>query len=567
MARIVTNAEIASGAVFGPEKHWTYNALDCCITREVFDVLAPRIDAAARRCYDFERGLGAVAMTMMLRGVLVDELRRQEIVARLEKEKAALRKRLGELTASIWDKQERRKGKCDDGKPHKWPKVDSPTLKTKTGKPRKVPLPDDDPNNKCEKCGKGRLVAADINPLSPVQMKKLFYERLRLPEQYNHKSHLLSVDDECLEALIAKCPGHADILECVRDARHNSKQIGFLKSKTSSDGRMRSSFNVGAADTDRWSSSKCPYWEGTNLQNVSDENRCVFVADPGMLLGYVDLEQAESNVVAHDAQDEGYIKAHKSGDVHTSVARMVWTDRPWTGDLKKDRAIAEEPAPWDPYHELRWYAKHVQHGTNIGMTPVGIARDAHTTQAKAKEMQNAYFDAFPRVRARQREIDATVRETGMLVSPFGRRRQFFDRLWDSATLRKAKAQTQQHMVAWILNMAMWRIWKELDGDVNTRRNAPSVEQPNKVWLLAQEHDAILFEFREGDWQTLERVKELMAVPVKIHGRIMTIGCDLKVGKHFTKFDPKKPETVGGLAKYAVKDGKMVVFNRKEDLKS
>ena len=44
---------------------------------------------------------------------------------------------------------------------------------------------------------------------------------------------------------------------------------------------MRFSFNVAGASTGRWSSSENPMWTGTNGQNITDEMRRMFVADPG----------------------------------------------------------------------------------------------------------------------------------------------------------------------------------------------------------------------------------------------------------------------------------------------
>lgn len=551
MARIISNADFPN--LTGFRKHSTYNGIDECVTREILDGsdgILHKLTSAAWECYGFERGMQNAAFTMMLRGVRIDEAARVKEVGELEKVEAGYEADLQDHTKDVWDILEKRKGKCADGKLHKWPR-------------------DDTPDNKatCGKCGRSRLVAAHINPRSQKQVLKLCYERLGMKVELGRKSKKPAVDDEILDRLINKYPQHRPILECIQNARTVRKQIGLLKSRISVDGRWRASFNVGAAETDRWSSSKSPKGEGTNFQNIADRSRHVIVADPGMMLGYADLEQAESNVVAHDAQDENYIAAHKSGDVHTFVAKLVWPEMPWPGNPKDDRALCEEPAPWDKYHELRWYSKHQQHGTNIGMTPHGIARDAHIPLKQAQEGQERYFRAFPGIQQRQREIEAEVRRTGELVTPLGRVRKFFGRVWEASTLREAKAQTQQCMVAWILNMALWQVWRDLDLQVNTVVNNPKLSDPNRVWILAQEHDAILFEFRAGDYGAIEEVKKRMVVPCQIHGRTMVIETDVKVGNNFRKFDRKKLETVGGLAKYKVVDGKMLVYNTVEDLQT
>jgi len=113
----------------------------------------------------------------------------------------------------------------------------------------------------------------------------------------------------------------------------------------------------------------------------------MFIADPGKVLCYADLKQAESLTVAYLAGDEAYIEAHKSGDTHTFVARMIWPDLPWTGDIWKDKAWAKEHMPeWDPAdgHDFRFQSKRIQHGGNYGMSPYGVARVAHIPVAEAE---------------------------------------------------------------------------------------------------------------------------------------------------------------------------------------
>src|SRR6516165_6883191 len=76
---------------------------------------------------------------------------------------------------------------------------------------------------------------------------------------------------------------------------------------------------------------------GTNLQNIEDRLRSVFVADKGMKFAYVDLEQAESRLVGaiewNLFRDGTYLDACESGDLHTSVCRLAWGSAVnWTGD-------------------------------------------------------------------------------------------------------------------------------------------------------------------------------------------------------------------------------------------
>lgn len=563
MSTIITEKDIAGG-LRGSEQYWVYNGLDCCITEEVRGVLASRVNAdpAVRRTYNFELSCQAPAMAMMLRGTAFDEnactkaIREWEVEERRAVEHA--RSEIGDL----WDKKEPRKGKCFiDKKPHRW--------SDRKNRAKDAPPPEGKPH--CEKCNIDRFTASGFNPLASPQVIKLLYGILKLPTQHSRKgARGVTADDEALEKLkhMEKTSERdAGIIRSILDCRKARKQIGFLKSRRSCDGRLRQSVNVGATETGRWSASKDPFREGTNFQNIADRSRNVLVADPGLWLFYADLEQAESKIVAYDAEDQGYVDAHNAGDVHTVVAKMVWPELPWPDDNGKlDREVADGKTPWDPEHSFRDYAKHVQHGGNIGQTPFGMARDAHIPLKQAQDVyERMYGQAFPGVRRRQKEIMAQVASTGILVTPLGRKRQFFGRLWEPATQREGMAQTQQSSIADLINLALWRIWIELDTGVNVL-NAPRLGDPNRVWLLAQIHDAILGLIRPHDIETLGRIKELMTIPTQIRGQTCTVGVDIALGKNFRHFNPKKPETVGGISSWHVENGRVEIHNTKHHLK-
>jgi DNA polymerase I-like protein with 3'-5' exonuclease and polymerase domains len=263
---------------------------------------------------------------------------------------------------------------------------------------------------------------------------------------------------------------------------------------------------------------------------------------------YADYEQAESRVVAWDAEDSAYIAAHQTGDVHTEVARLVWpaffeehrhdtsphcttrnnTTQDNTPQQLTNRQIAELPAPWDANHEIRWYSKHVAHGTAIGMTEHGIARDARIKLKEARAARNEFRSRFPRVAARQDEIWQSVLETRTVTSPLGRRRTFRGRIYGmdaGSTRREALAQIQQSMIVDWVSIALCRVWMEMDG----RASTPKPSDPCRVWILAQVHDAILGLVRPGDDEALQRVHELMSFHLDLHGRELRIPVEIKIG--------------------------------------
>jgi DNA polymerase I-like protein with 3'-5' exonuclease and polymerase domains len=514
-------------------KHCAYNALDCCTPREISDLLEPRLDEDQRRIYQFEHFCQGPALTMTLRGVLIDQTARATAIEAYEEIENHAEDEINRIAADIWDGRELRTGRCTDidgiiNRQHLWPRSTADT--------------------NCRRCGLPRLRQSRINLNSAPQLCHLFYNLWGCTVQKAHDTGNPTVNKEALEIIRGKAVerGNTDIAAAAHHAilgKGARKQIGYLRSRCGSDGRMRSSITVGAAETGRWSANKAPDWTGWNIQQLAERIRHTIIADPGLELGYADLEQAESYIVAYDSGDEGYIAAHRTGDVHTYVCRLMWPSLAWTGDLKLDRAVADVPPEFDPYHSRRDYGKRFQHGGNMGRSPGGVARQIHIPIREAEEAYARMYGgqphfpdipgAFPRIKLRHAELWAEIQRTGVTVSCLGRRRQFLGRTWNASTLREALGQLEQSPVADILNLALCRVWQELDTRINIW-DAPHPAQPNRVWLLAQVHDAILFLYRPGDHDTLRRVKELMEIPLLINGRVLTIPVEIMVGPNWSK---------------------------------
>lgn len=521
MGKIITLGE-AQAYPPGQVKDWLYNGLDVTGTREIADALLPRLTPATERTYSFERALQKPAFAMMMRGVRVDTVLRARMVAELKRELTkdlALVAKMPEVTG-VWNATELETGFCPAklGKHHKWPRA-------KKGEP---PIPETE--KLCEHCKTRRVKPKAFEPGSTDQVHKLFYDVYKIPP-ITDKAGKVSVNDDVLERIGRKHPHLLALTDAIRAVRDKKKQLGSLNARLTVDNRYPSSFNVGAAWTGRFSSSKNPFQQGGNLQNVAERHRSVFISDVGYDMFYLDLKQAESNVVAHLAGDEKYIEAHKSGDVHTYVTRLVWPDMGWTGDLKKDKAIAKQLPAWDnvPGHDFRFQAKRIQHGSNFGLTPPGIAMIAHIPLKEARIAQAGYFRAFPGVRAWQEKEAGAIREHKHLVNPLGRTILLFGRPWEGHTLKQGYAFKPQSAVADILDLAMIRVWDQLD--------------PWELHLLAQVHDAMLGQFLEGQIEIVKKAARLMQIPVPVNGRIMVIEPELAVGKNWGHASAKNPDGI------------------------
>ena len=463
------------------DKLWVYNGLDCCVTAEILDVLLPQLDAVTRKTYEFSLALQAPVLEMKLRGVLIDQRRRVQVLEGCERALAALAGQLKEIV--------------------------------------------------CEGIG-----VPDFLWSSPKQLHELLYETLGVPLVRGDTKY--ATGREPLERLgkyfEAGQYRHAQlVVNHVLRLRDITKKAAVLRTAIDPDGRMRTSYNIAGTTTGRFSSSVGDFGTGTNLQNIEESLRCVFVADPGMKLAYIDLEQAESRLVGaiewNLFGDGRYLDACESGDLHTAVCRLAWTGLPWTGDLAGDRAIAERP--YYRRHSYRDLAKRLGHGTNYNGKPVTMAKATHLPTATIRQFQSVYFGAFPAHQRWHQHVAATLARDGHLTTLTGRRRWFFGRRNDDATIREAIAYDPQGSVGDILNRGMLQVWR-LD----------------RCQLLLQIHDAVLVQYpehRESD--ILPALLQAIQVPIALrNGRTLLIPAEAKTGWNWSLASEDNPD---GLRKY------------------
>ena len=234
--------------------------------------------------------------------------------------------------------------------------------------------------------------------------------------------------------------------------------------------------------------------------------------------------------------DPRYLEACESGDPHTAVARICWPELPWTGDLKHDKHIAEQP--YYRHYSYRFMCKKLGHGSNYGGQPTTLAKQSRLPIDVVIAFQPKYFRAFPGHQQWQAYVDSTLRRTGHLVSLTGRKRWFMGRRNDPDVLREAIAYDPQGSLADIVNRAMLHIWRQ---DYTT--------------LMMHEHDALTFQYPENlEDEIIPRIMAdlIVTIPLK-HGRELRIPYDCKVGWNKGEFDARSnPE---GLKDYQGHDSR------------
>lgn len=286
------------------ELYWVYNGLDCAITYEIRDKLKARLDHVARVTYERALDLQAPYLEMMLRGVKLSSRLIEPKIVEFEKNIARLEHILEQY------------------------------------------------------CREGLGLPSSFNWRSPVQLKTFFYGVLGLNEVKKRNAAgawEAATDRETLEKLAAQYQIAEPFVNVILALRDAGKALGFLRTPVDTDGRIRCNFNLAGTNTGRLSSSFSDFGSGTNLQNVARELKDVFIPDEGKVFVNIDLEQADSRNVgalcwelfydSHGPEFAGaYLDACESGDLHTAVCRMAWTELPWGDDPAGWRAVADQIA-------------------------------------------------------------------------------------------------------------------------------------------------------------------------------------------------------------------------------
>ena len=459
------------------ERDWVYNGLDCCVTSEVLTALLPQLDEHTSATYEFSKALQGPALEMRLRGVLVDQARKSEVINEYREKISQLEDQLDRIVL--------------EG-------VGLPTFKWS----------------------------------SPKDQQKLFYEALQIPPILRYGRP--TCDRKALEKLavyhVAK-----PIVAHMTAMRDLFSRIKMLTTEIDADGRMRTSYNIGGTSTGRFSSSFSEFGTGGNLQNVEESLRSIFIADPGYKFAKFDAKSGESYVVGaiewNLFKDGRYLDAVESGDVHTAVARICWPNLGWTNDLRRDKELAE--TPYYRHYTYRFMCKKLGHGSNYGGQPKTLAEQSKLPEPVVRDFQPKYFRAFPSHIRWQGWVDAQLRKTGYLVSLTGRKRWFFGRRNDPATLREAIAYDPQGSLADIVNRAMLRIW----------RWSKLAGRSFRLSIVMHDHDALTFMYpEEYEDEIIPILKSMLVEEIPLaHGRTLRIPYDCKVGWNKGEYDERHPE--------------------------
>jgi len=478
--KIIETSSTSPAKLKAQEREWIYNGLDACVTMEVLDALLPQLDSLTGSTYAFSRALQGPVLEMRLRGIRINQSRKADVIQQYMEDLSVLECNLERIV------------------------------------------------------GEG-LGLWGFNWRSNRDLIELFYDRLGIP--IIRKQGRPTVNREALEKMEAYYIARP-IVSHLTKMRELAKRISVLKTEIDNDGRIRTSYNIAGTETGRFSSSFSEFGTGTNLQNIEDSLRSVFIADPGYKMAYLDAEQGESRCVGaiewNLFHDPRYLDACESGDLHTQVSKLCEpTTFPWTGDPMEDRKIAE--LEYYRHYSLRKLCKSIGHGTNYKGGPSTLHKMYKVPEQLIRDFQPKYFAAFPAHLQWHAHVQRTLRQEGKLVSLTGRLRHFFGRRDSDETLRAAIAYDPQGSLADIVNQGMLRVWQARD-----------------CQLLMQNHDAIVVQYpEEEEDEIVPKILKQLRYPIELrYGRELITPYGCKTGWNFGEHSA---ENVDGLKEYQPND--------------
>jgi len=293
---------------------------------------------------------------------------------------------------------------------------------------------------------------------------------------------------------------------------------------------MRTAYRITGTETGRTSTSilKAPlrphklglaFQTMTKHGDIGADLRSMFIPDDGMIFIEADLSQAEARVVALLSRDEETLKLFDTTDIHILTAS-------WCFSTKPELITRKDPR--------RFVGKTVRHAGNYDMgkrrlmqTVMSDARrfhiDVQISEWKAGEILTIFHAKSPKIRGVfHAEIRAALADNNrVLITPFGRYRQFFGR-WDDDLFKEAYAQIPQSTVADHLKRVMLRVKARLP------------------WLqiIVESHDAFTAQIPVNKVEEVRKViKEEMEVPIDFSSCTLsrgnlTIPCEIFTGMNY-----------------------------------
>lgn len=356
----------------------------------------------------------------------------------------------------------------------------------------------------------GNLVPRAFNVSSSSQVASYF--------------NLPSADESHLRELVDKDPIVRDLLDYKEYFKISSTYgKNYLKFLDPNDSRIHSMLVQTETATGRFSSRR------PNLQNVPrDMLKGFLTVDKNKILLTVDYSSMESRILAYAADDEAFIKAVNSEDVHWENAKNIF--KLPENASKKDVFYVDAFKKNLPGDELRRMAKGVSFGIPYGISAIGlVSRGFAENEAQGQELIDGFLNQYPNVKRFLDRAKAEGLFNGYTQDPFGRirwhqkpkRGEVSDdeiKKIESAIVRRSQNHKIQSMSANITKMAIKDLYYYL-------------KDTNYGKMVLTIHDSIFFELNEESAEvSIPEIVRIMeeAGPKVFDGMIVPVDADVGV---------------------------------------
>ena len=330
----------------------------------------------------------------------------------------------------------------------------------------------------------------EFNLASPKQLGPILFEKLKLVDKPKKtKTGQYSTAEDVLSYLAKDHQIVADILQWRSANKLQSTYVKALPEEINpKTGRVHTVYNQAVAATGRLSSNQ------PNLQNIpirterGQQVRKAFIPrDEAHVLLAADYSQIELRIIAALSQDPAMVEAFQKGeDIHAATAAKVF-------GVALDEVSREQ----------RSNAKTVNFGIVYGVSAFGLSQQTNLSRSEAKELIDAYYLTYPKLKAYMNEQVDFAREKGYVETVLGRRRYLKDINSQNAVVRGAAERNAvnapiQGSAADIIKLAM----------INIHRRLKKEHWESK--MLLQVHDELVFDVPKTEVERLTAmVKEEM----------------------------------------------------------
>lgn len=329
------------------------------------------------------------------------------------------------------------------------------------------------------------LAGESFNVDSPKQLGVVLFENMKISTDVKKtKTGQYATSEDVLSKYEHTHPIISKILDYREVRKLKSTYVDALPELINPiTGRVHTNYMQTIAATGRLSSNN------PNLQNIpvrtprGQEIRKAFVPrDENHTILSADYSQVELRIIAALSNDENMCEAFLQGeDIHKATAAKVF-----------GVPLSEVDKT------MRSKAKAVNFGIIYGQGAFGLAQNLGIPRGEAKEIIDAYFSQFGRLKAFQQENIEFARKNGYVITVLGRKRYLADINSANAVVRGFAERNAinapiQGSAADIIKVAMIDIHKEFK------------KHNFKSKMIMQVHDELVFDMHKDEVETIKPI--------------------------------------------------------------